>query len=116
MIVLVLIGITCVHFLLPIILPNYIGATATIYVLLLSVPLKFSDALSQVLVASNRVAALNLISIICTAVQIAVSLILAYLGLGIISFAIGFLVGYFTRTLTLLINIIFKIKEEGVPC
>mgnify|MGYP003290044048 CR=1 FL=1 len=117
MLCLVPLGIACVHFLLPLILPNYVGATATIYVLLLSVPLKLSDALSQVLVAAKRVAALNVISLVSTAVQVLVSLLLAYIGVGIISFAIGFLCGYLVRTVCLLGNILSNIKKEkGEPC
>ncbi len=112
MLALVPCGVACVHFLLPVILPNYIGATTTIYILLMSVPLKLSDALSSVLVAARRVKSLNGISIVSSAFQIAVSLLLAYFGVGIASFAIGFFCGYLIRTLCLLVNILLSIKME----
>ena len=117
MLALIPVGAVCVHFLLPVILPNYVGAAATIYILLISVPFKLSDSLSQVLVASRRVGALNLISLVCTGIQIASSLILAYLGVGIVSFALGFLLGYMSRTACLLIHILLTVKKEkGESC
>lgn len=105
-------GVVCVHFLLPVILPKYIGSIGIIYILLAAVPLKLSDSLNSVLVAANKVKALNTIAIFSTAVQICVSLLCAFLELGIISFAIGFLIGYFIRFATLLVHILFLIKKE----
>ena len=106
-------GILCVQFLLPVILPNYVGATATACVLLLSVPFKLSDALTSVLVAAKRVKALNIIAVTATLLQIVASLLLAYLGVGIVSFAIGFLCGYVARTIMLLADILIEIKRDG---
>ncbi len=112
MLALVPCGIACVYFLLPIILPNYVGATATAIVLLLSVPFKLSDALSSVLVAAKKVKTLNAVAISATFLQIAVSLLLAYLGVGIVSFAIGFLCGYLARSVLLTSCILVEIKRE----
>lgn len=106
-------GVLCVHFILPVILPNYIGAMSTIYVLLMSVPLKLSDALSSVLVAAKKMKALNVISLVASLIQVGVSLVLAYLGVGIVSFAVGFFVGYFMRTVCLLVNIWKSIRDES---
>ena len=105
-------GIVGIHFLLPVILPNYVGAMATAYVLLLSVPFKLSDSFSSVLMAAKKVRALNVIAIAATLIQIVVSLLLSYLGVGIVSFAIGFLCGYVARTVMLLSDILVEIKRE----
>ena len=105
-------GIVGIHFLLPVILPNYVGAMATAYVLLLSVPFKLSDSFSSVLMAAKKVTALNIIALAATAIQIAVSLLLSYFGVGIVSFAIGFLCGYVARTVMLLSDILVEIKRE----
>ena len=113
MLALVPCGVACVCFLLPVILPNYVGAMMTIYILLLSVPFKLSDTLSSILVAAKKVKALNVISIVSSLVQVTVSLLLAYWGVGIESFAIGFFCGYFVRTICLGSNILVSIKREN---
>lgn len=105
-------GILAVRFLLPILLPNYIGASMITYILLLSVPFKLSDILSSVLVAAKKIKALNNTAVASTIVQIAISLLLAYLGIGIVSFALGFLCGYLARTVFLLLCIFLEMNRE----
>ena len=105
-------GIASVHFLLPLILPNYVDAMGVIYILLLSVPLKLSDALHTALTAAKKARALNIISLVGSLVQIAVSLGLAYIGVGIVSFAIGFFCGYLCRTILLSLSALGVVRKE----
>ena len=112
MAVVVPLGILAVKFLLPYILPKYVGATNLLIVLLCAVPFKLSDVFASVLNAMHKIVPLNVISFICTGIQIAVSLLIAHHGAGIISFGIGFCAGYACRALFMFVYILQKIKEE----
>lgn len=105
-------GILAVIFVMPYILPNYVGATKLIIALLCAVPFKLSDVFVSILNAIHSVVMLNFISIICTVIQIVVALILAYLGMGIEAFGIGFCVGYIGRTVFMLILILSMVHNE----
>ena len=105
-------GILTSIYLLPIILPNYTGAVLLLCVLILSVPLKLSDALNSVLVAMNRKIAINMIAFVGTLIQVAISLVGSYTGLGIVAFGWGFLGGYLTRTIMLTLYIIIECRKE----
>lgn len=112
MIPIVPLGILACIYLLPLILPNYVGTIPLLCVLMLSVPLKLSDVLNTLLVAMNRKVAINFIAILGTVIQIAVSLIGSYVGLGILAFGWGFFAGYMSRIIFLVTYIFIKSRKE----
>lgn len=90
-------GFLCIKYLLPVLMPNYVAAISLTYFLLLCVPLKLTDIWGSVLSAMGKIKQLNICSIASAISQIIVSLLCAYLGLGIVSFGIGFLIGYIVK-------------------
>lgn len=111
MLILIPTAIVVVYFFLPLLLPNYSACVPIIIILLFSVPMKAFDAFNNVLVAGNRKKDLNTIALISTGSQIAISLSLAYLGVGVSAFAYGYLFSAIIRTCLLYMKI-KKLNKE----
>lgn len=113
MLIFVPISIVFTKILIPILLPNYIGAINLLVVLLCAVIFKLSDVFVSILNAAHKIIPLNIISIVCTIVQIGMSILFVFGGFGIVAFGLGFLVGYICRTL-FLYTYILRLKRECV--
>ena len=107
------IGVLAIKFLIPIMMPNYVGAIPLSYFLLFSVPFKLTDIFGTVLNALGKIKQLNIISIASAAVQVGIATLGAYLKWGIVAFGIGFLSGFVVKGIGLWLTVLYYKKKDG---